>query len=309
MTGEIVCMGKIKQVAVVGGTHGNELTGVALLRHWREHPQEIARSSFTTETHLANPKANQANRRYLDQDLNRQFHIDSLSDYSLAGYEQNRAKALNGLLGPKHDPRVDFVIDMHTTTANMGMTLIFNTDDPLVVGMAFYVQQQMPHATLFFDNMPSRLEDNFLTSLGRYNGFLIEVGPVPQGLLRSDIYLQTQQAVKHCLDYLELFNLGELPSLKGVKQGYQFVEKVTLPKNDAGELTAMVHPNLQDKDYQTIEKGDPFFLTLDGETIAYDREEALCGAFINEAAYYDVNVGLSLMRKIDIALKNEPGAG
>jgi aspartoacylase len=301
-------MAKIKQVAVIGGTHGNELTGVALLRHWREHPEEIARSSFATETHLANPKANQANRRYLDQDLNRQFHFEDLSDYSLAGYEHNRAKALNSLLGPKEDPRVDFVIDMHTTTANMGMTLIFNTDDPLVVGMAFYVQQKMPHATLFFDNMPSRLEDNFLTSLGRYNGFLIEVGPVPQGLLRSDIYLETQQAVKHCLDYLEQYNQDELPQLKGLRSGYQFVDKVTLPENAAGELTAMVHPDLQDKDYELIKKGDPLFLTMTGETMVYDREEALCGAFINEAAYYDVSVGLSLMRKINIELKSEPKA-
>ncbi|TCS44014.1 aspartoacylase [Reinekea marinisedimentorum] len=302
-------MGTIKQVALVGGTHGNELTGIALLRHWREHPDEIARSSFAVETHLANPKANQANRRYLDQDLNRQFHIDDLGDFTLTGYEHNRAKALNSLLGPKEDPRVDFVIDMHTTTANMGMSLIFNTDDPLVVGMAFYVQQQMPHATLFFDNMPSRLEDNFLTSLGRYNGFLIEVGPVPQGLLRADIYLETQQAAKHCLDYLELYNKGEVPELPKVRQGYQFVEKVKLPKNEAGDLTAMVHPNLQDKDYEPISKGDPFFLTTSGETIAYDRDETLYGAFINEAAYYDVSVGLSLMRKIDIELKSEPAAG
>lgn len=302
-------MGKIKQVAVIGGTHGNELTGVALLRHWRNNPDEISRSTFATEMHLANPKANRENRRYIDQDLNRQFHIEDLANHQLCGYEQNRAKSLNSLLGPKDDPRVDFVIDMHTTTANMGMSLIFNTDDPLVVGMAFYLQTKMPHATLFFDNMPSRMEDNFLTSLGRYNGFLIEVGPVPQGLLRADVYLETQQAVNHCLDYLELYNKGELPELPETRQGYEFVEKVKLPKCEAGELTAMVHPNLQDKDYEPIAPGDPFFLTTDGKTIPYDREETLYGAFINEAAYYDAHVGLSLMKKIEVELKSEPEAG
>ncbi len=301
-------MAQIKQVAITGGTHGNELTGVALLKHWRNHPNDVARGSFHTELHLANPKANSQCRRYLDQDLNRQFELSNLNDHSLCGYEQNRAKSLNALLGPKEDPRVDFVIDLHTTTANMGTSLIFNTDDPFVVGMAFYVQTKMPHATLFFDPI-DRLEDNFLTSLGRHNGFLIEVGPVPQGLLRADVYLETKQAAEHCLDYIDAYNLGNLPDLPQSRSGYRFLEKVKLPENDMGELTAMVHPNLQDQDYQPINPGDPYFLTLSGETIPYQGDQAVYGAFINEAAYYDAHVGLSLMEKIEIKLKNAPIAG
>lgn len=292
-------MSTIKHVAITGGTHGNELTGVHLLKYWREHPDEVARQSFSTELHLANPKANHLNRRYVDQDLNRQFGLSDLNNHELCGYEQNRAKALNALLGPKEEPRVDFVIDMHTTTANMGMSLIFNTDDPMVVGMAFYVQQKMPHATLFYDPN-DRLDDNFLTSLGRYNGFLIEVGPIPQGLLRADVYLQTREAVQHCLDFLELWNQKAVPELPSEREGYRFLEKVQLPENEAGELTAMLHPDLQDQDYQEIAPGDPFFMTLSGETIPYPGTTPVYGAFINEAAYYDAHVGLSLMEKITI---------
>lgn len=295
-------MSMIKKVAITGGTHGNELTGVHLLKHWRAQPEEVARQSFCTELHLANPKANGQNRRYIDQDLNRQFNVDDLNNHELCGYEQNRAKSLNALLGPKEDPRVDFVIDLHTTTANMGMSLIFNTDDPLVVGMAFYVKQQMPHAQLFFDPV-DRLQDNFLTSLGRRNGFLIEVGPIPQGLLRADVYNETKAATLHCLDYLELFNQGKVPELPSELEGFRFLEKVKLPENDAGELTAMMHPNLQDKDYQPINPGDPFFMTLAGETIGYDGDKTVYGAFINEAAYYDAHVGLSLMEKTIIRLQ------
>lgn len=292
-------MSKIKFVALTGGTHGNELTGVHLLKHWQANPSEIARSSFNTELHLANPKANANNRRYIDQDLNRQFNINDLANHELCGYEHNRAKSLNALLGPKDDPRIDFIIDLHTTTANMGTTLIFNTDDPLVVEMAFYVQCKMPHATLFF-HPQDRLEDNFLTSIGRHNGFLIEIGPVPQGLLRADVYLETQQATKHCLDYLDLYNKGEVPKLPEQLEAYQFTEKVSLPENDTGEITAMLHPNLQDRDYQPINPGDPLFLTLSGESIPYDGEKTVYGAFINEAAYYDAHVGLSFMEKIII---------
>ena len=296
-------MSKIKQVAITGGTHGNELTGVHLLKHWRRHPEELARSSFCTEIHLANPKANLHNRRYIDQDLNRQFAVADLNNHALCGYEHNRAKSLNALLGPKENPRVDFVIDLHTTTANMGMSLIFNTEDPLQVGMAFYVQQKMPKAQLFFDPT-DRLEDNFLTSLGRYNGFLIEVGPIPQGLLRADVYLQTKEAAGHCLDFLDLYNRGEVPDLPASKEAYRFIEKVKLPENDNGEIIAMLHPSLQDKDYQPIHPGDPFFMTLCGETIPYAGDDTVYGAFINEAAYYDAHVGLSLMKKVTVHLKD-----
>jgi aspartoacylase len=295
-------MSTIKQVAITGGTHGNELTGVHLLKHWRQHPDEIARDTFTTEMHLANPKANGQNRRYIDQDLNRQFNVEDLNNHDLCGYEHNRAKSLNALLGPKEDPRVDFIIDLHTTTANMGMSLIFNSDDPLLVGMAFYVQQKMPEAQLFFDPT-DRLDDSFLTSMGRYNGFLIEVGPIPQGLLRADVYNQTKEAVMHCLDFIDAHNQEDVPELPLEQEGFRFIEKVKLPENEQGEITAMLHPNLQDQDYQPIAPGDPFFMTLSGETIPFDGTETVYGAFINEAAYYDAHVGLSLMEKISIPLK------
>ncbi|GGX50109.1 aspartoacylase [Saccharospirillum salsuginis] len=294
-------MAAIKHVAITGGTHGNELTGVHLLKYWRNNPEIVCRDSFVTELHLANPKANGCNRRYLDQDLNRQFNWDDLNNHELCGYEQNRAKSLNTLLGPKDEPRVDFVIDLHTTTANMGTTLVIKSDDPLVVGMAFYVKEKMPDVTLFYEP-EDRMRDNFLISLGRKHGLVVEVGPIPQGLLRWDIYDQTRQATELCLDFLQAFNTGDVPSLPDIQPGFQFVEKVHLPENERGELTAMVHPNLQDADYQPIHPGDPLFMTLNGDTLPYEGTETLFGAFINEAAYYDRHVGLSLMRPVDIQL-------
>ncbi len=293
----------IRHVAIAGGTHGNELTGVHLLRHWRTHPEEITRESFATELHLANPEANKEVRRYINQDLNRQFNIHDLNNPDLLGYEQQRAKSLDSLLGPKENPRVDFVIDMHTTTANMGMSLIFNANDPLVIGMAFYIKQKMPHAALFY-HPHERLEDNFLTSMGRLNGLLIEVGPIAQGLLNYQVYSATHNAVTHALDYLEQINTGQPMNLPEAMQGYQFIEKIPLPENERGEITAMVHPDLQDKDYHAIKPGDPLFITLAGETIVYQGQSTVYGAFINEAAYYDQNIGLSVMKKVNIRLED-----
>lgn len=294
-------MGSIKKVAVTGGTHGNELTGVYLIKHWLSNPNKVKRDSFSTELHLTNPKAIKEVRRYIDQDLNRKFNIEDLKNTELKSYEQQRARSLNELLGPKENPRIDFIIDMHTTTANMGMSLVFNSGDPLLAGMAFYIKQKMPKANLFF-NPSNRLEDNFLTSLGRLNGFLIEVGPVAQGLLNYQVYSETQEAVMHALDYLEIRNTGQPLNLPTQMEGYQFIKKVSLPENAQGEITVMVHPNLQDKDYQAIKPGDPLFITLEGKTIVYQGESTVYGAFINEAAYYDQKVGLSFMKRVNISL-------
>lgn len=290
-------MTELQRVAIIGGTHGNELTGVHLLDHWRASPVEVSRQGFKTELHLANPKARQAVQRYIDQDLNRQFCIDDLNDDTLCGYEQHRAKELNQLLGPKEKPQVDFILDLHTTTANMGITLVFNSDDPLVVGMAFYIKQQMPEAVLFF-HPSDRLEDNFLCSVARLNGLLIEVGPIPQGLLKYRVYEQSRLAVVHALDYLEKVIKGEPLNLPDTQQGFQFTEKVKLPENDQGEIIAMIHPERQDQDYQVINTGDPLFITFDGNTIAYTGKDSVYAAFINEAAYYDQHTGLSFMKKI-----------
>lgn len=297
-------MSKLSTVAVVGGVHGNEMTGIHLVNHLKQTPENGQRGSFNTELVIANTKAHQHNRRYIDQDLNRQFSQADLTNPDLTDYEHSRAKALNAQLGPKHDPRVDFVIDLHTTTANMGTTLIFNTNDPLVMGMALYVQSHMPHATLFY-HPQERLEDNFLTSLGRFNGFLIEVGPVPQGLLRADVYLETQTALMHCLDYIDAFNTDSLPTLPNEAVAYQFTEKVRLPEADNGDIIGMVHPSLQDADYQAIHPGDPLFMMLDGSTKPYEGKQTVYGAFINEAAYYDAHIGLSFMEKITVSLNSD----
>lgn len=292
---------RIQQVAVTGGTHGNELTGVYLVKHWLSQPEAVQRESFTTELHLSNPAAISEIRRYIDQDLNRQFNINDLNNAALQGYEQQRAKQLNKLLGPKENPRIDFIIDLHTTTANMGMSLIFNSSDPFVIGMAFYIKQLMPEANLFYS--PSdRLEDNFLRSMGRKGGLVIEVGPIAQGLLNYQIYSETHTAVMHALDYLEHRNTGKVLTLPKQMEAYKFIEKISLPENAKGEIRAMIHPNLQNKDYQAINPGDPLFITLAGDTITYEGEQTLYGAFVNEAAYYDNNIGLSLMEKITINL-------
>ena len=56
---------KIKRTLIVGGTHGNELTGIYLVKKFEREPQLIQRESFETCTLLANEKAYEIGKRYV----------------------------------------------------------------------------------------------------------------------------------------------------------------------------------------------------------------------------------------------------
>lgn len=289
-------MGDKQQVLVVGGTHGNERTGVHLVRRMRAKPSELARKHFSAKTLLANEPAISENRRYLDQDLNRCFST-SLLNNTPENREQMLAQHINREIGPKgSDSRTDWIIDLHTTTANMGVTLVVQQHDLVALDMAFFIQQQMPEAVIFYEDNSSDV-DPMLCSIAKH-GFLIEVGPVAQGLLRWDVFEKTHKALMYALDFIDALMGDELnlPSPRKAEV-YQFIEKLHLPRDDQGELVGMIHPTLQDKDYQQLSPGEPIFILDTGETIAFDYPEPIHVAFVNEAAYYDQAHGLSLMKK------------
>ena len=298
-------MKKIQKVCVVGGTHGNELTGVYLVKHWQQQPHLLARPGLEVSTLLANEQAINGNIRYIDQDLNRQFAEGSL-DVAADYYEAERAHEINALLGPKSNTKTaacDFIIDLHTTTTNMGLTLVVNQHQALQLKMAAYIQQQMPEAKIFYEDR-CRQDDNFLMSVANFSGLLIEVGAVPQGVLRHDCYQLTRDACMHALDFLQHNNQQTLPALPSHIQVFKFVEKLSF-KQQNGQLACMIHPNLQDADFNALDHGDPMFIDLDGNNIEFcapNPELTYYPVFINEAAYYDQLHALSLMVKQTVEL-------
>ena len=59
----------------------------------------------------------------------------------------------------------------------------------------------------------------------------------------------------------------------------------------------MVHKNVQDKDFEPLSKGDPIFTLFDGSEVTYEGDYTAYPHFINEAAYYDNNLAMSLGKK------------
>jgi aspartoacylase len=59
----------------------------------------------------------------------------------------------------------------------------------------------------------------------------------------------------------------------------------------------MIHPLLQFQDYQPLYPDAPMFLTFTRETICYQGESTVFPIFINEAAYHEKGIAMTLTEK------------
>ncbi len=289
----------MKNIAITGGTHGNELTGVFLVKKWLSNPKLVERSNFKTTIMHTNKEAIVQCRRYIDRDLNRAFSSTLLSQNNSTKYEDILAKEINIKLGKKGSskPNMDFIVDLHTTTANMGLSIVVSNESDITWRVIDYLSFVEPNLKIY--RWKGDEEDAFVDSIAPH-GFAIEVGAVPQGVLRADLFLKTEQLVYHILDFFEKLNNQDTKDKYNEKLTiYDHVSLVDYPRDEKNNLIAMVHIDRQDRDFQLIKKGDPLFLTLNGETINYEQDEPLYGLFINEAAYYEKGFALCLARKVE----------
>ena len=284
-------------IALVGGTHGNETSGIQLIRNWQQFGLPSRFNKLNVSLSIANEAAIAANVRFVDEDLNRQFTFERLSDNNSAK-EAELAKALNQQLGPKGDSNTDFVIDIHNTTSEMGATLIILEADEFHVQLARYVKQQMPEANILVEDEKPYLEHGYLCTTGK-KGVMIEVGGQPQSVLREDVYLLTQTMAEAILDFCAAYNKGQistdaLPACEAFRLG----DNVPFPLDANGKRTAMIHHSLQDNDFKPLIPGAPVFRTFDGKDILWENEAETYPHFINEAAYFKLDVAFATAERI-----------
>ncbi|MGH8002556.1 MAG: aspartoacylase [Brasilonema sp.] len=292
-------MNRIKRVALVGATHGNEFTGAYLIKKYEQYPHLIQRDSFETLTLFSNPKAFEVGRRYIDKDLNRCFKIQDLENPTLSSYEDIRAKDIKQILGSKDKSQVDVILDLHSTTANMGLTILLgNLLNPFNLQLAAYLSLTHPEVKVCWAPV---VESRTLKSICEL-GFVIEVGPVAQGVLNADLFQKTEKLVYTILDYLEASNQGSISQTNSTLTLYEYVKDIDYPRNGLGEIQAMIHPQLQFRDYEPLNPGDPIFITFDGKEIAYEGESIVYPIFINEAAYYEKGIAMCLTEKRQVTV-------
>ncbi|AOE50895.1 aspartoacylase [Kangiella sediminilitoris] len=283
---------KVGHVTLVGGTHGNEFTGIYLLDKYRKIQGGVGEYNFDLDLYDANLRAFEANRRYIDNDLNRSFRLADLNDEELDGYENRRAKEINQALGPKGNSRTDMIIDLHTSTAPMGVNLVLTQTDTFHLMLVDYVQQRMDNVNITLEDMK---DHHFLMTVAPRH-VLVEVGAVPQGQLRQDVFDQTDMAVRLILDFIEQYNRHELPQPSESIDIFRYFDFTFLPVDESGEIAGMVHKNIQDRDFTLLRNGELIFKMLNGDDVAYEGEDCYI-SFVNEAAYYDQKKAFAMSRK------------
>lgn len=291
-TGSYWFMNQIKRVAIVGGTHGNELTGIYLVKKFEREPNLIARSTFETIALLANPKACEIGKRYIDIDLNRCFLRQDLENPNLSSYEAQRAKEIYHIFSSKNTEYSDLIIDLHSTTAHMGLTFILDSRHPFNLRLAAHLTSFYPNLKVLASGTQNE-DSSVLRSISQL-GCTLEVGAVAQGVLDGTLFQQTEELVGTILDCIEADNQGTIPPVKNPLTIYQKIQSIDYPRNESGELQAMIHPRLQFRDYEPLNPGDPMFLTFDGESVLYEGKSTVYPVFINEAAYYEKGIAMYL---------------
>ena len=291
-------MNQIKRVVIFGGVHGNELTGIYLVKKFDRAPHLIARSTFETIALLGNPEACAIGRRYVDTDLNRCFLRQDLENLTLSSYEARRAREIYQIFSSKNSQQSNLIIDMHSTTSNMGLTVICATNHPYNLQLAAHLTSLYPGLKILTPATQDR-DSPVLRSLSKF-GFTVEVGPVAQGVLDASLFCQTEELVSAILDAAEAYNLGTISPVKNPLTIYQSIGAIDYPRNEKGEIEAAIHPQLQFRDYEPLNPGDPMFLTFDGESVLYQGKSTVYPIFINEAAYYEKGIAMCFTQQLVI---------
>ena len=259
--------------AIIGGTHGNELVGIEVMRGL-ERKVPIG-SIHQYKTFLGNPKAYELKRRYVDSDLNRSFGKNGKA----LGYEVDRSKDLQTQIVGKFD----FLLDLHTTTSDMGLTVILNCDDELSLKAACYLQKKMPEIKIIKSAV---LNDQCpYTNAMVTSGLTVEVGAVANNVIKAHLVASVYEMV--CLllrwDFCDELEFSEV-------KYYQTLDNLHFP--DEGHW--MIHPNVDDHAFKAIKPGDSLFVNIEGEQLKYTGEQVVYPFFINEAAYQESNIAMSL---------------
>jgi aspartoacylase len=261
---------------------------------------------------LSNPAAARVCRRYVDHDLNRCFLPADLEGQT-KGYEFDRAREIVKELGGSRDIEGKILIDLHTTTSQMGPTVILTSVNPFNLQLCARLQQRVPELRIITNEL-KREDSPFVNGLSPF-GFCIEVGPVAQGALNPTVVQQTRTLVVTLLDLLGDFfsNASGSPSkwsasdtaaLEDELEVFEYAETVDYPRRPDGSLAAMIHHERYGYDFIPIERGSPLFVDFEGHMIPFDervtenvRDGIFWPIFVGESAYVEKQTAMVLTRK------------
>lgn len=107
------------------------------------------------------------------------------------------------------------------------------------------------------------------------------------------------------LDYIQNNNQEIKQPIDNSFLIYKQVETIDYPRNEQGELKAMVAP--QFKDYEPLYPNSPMFLGFDGQEISYQGNSIYYPVFIAEAAYLEKQIVMCLTIQQQVTLSDNFG--
>ena len=285
------------RVLVVAATHGNEINASWLLEQWQQQPHLIQTHGCEVLPVIGNPDAYAEGCRYLDRDLNRSFRPDLLQQVgaepipsSKVDREVQRAFDLVSRYGIGGIDACGVVIDLHSTTSSMGNSLVVYGRRPADLALAALVQGRLGLPIYLHEADPE--QQGYLVESWPC-GLVIEVGPVPQMVRHHKILTQTRLALEAVLEACSdvLAGRARYPRQLVV---HRHLGSLDLPRSPSGSPDAFLHPRRQGSDWQPLRIGDPLFQKADGSCVVYEGSDGQIPLFINEAAYAEKAIALSL---------------
>ena len=114
----------IKKILIVAGTHGNEINPIWAVNQLNKEQNNVNKD-IEYKYIIGNPLAYEKGSRYVDSDLNRSFNSKNQNtEKNKNNYEINRAKFLLEQYGINGAEPCQIAVDLHTTTSNMGTSIV-----------------------------------------------------------------------------------------------------------------------------------------------------------------------------------------
>ncbi len=291
----------VQRILIVSGTHGNEINSIWATKKFNKEGNKL-KNGIEYEYIIGNPIAYEKGCRYIDADLNRSFkggknhHQDKNSSYEI-----NRANYLVDQFGINGSKPCQIAIDLHTTTANMGTSIVMYGRRFKDFCLAALLQNKFGLPIYLHEK--DKVQTGFLVEAWPC-GLVIEIGAVPQNFCAPEIidrFLIIIGSLREEIDKLKK-NLIELPKELVV---YVHQGSIDYPRNEKGDIDGFIHPERIYQDWKMIKKGDALFLDSQGIVHKYDGDQFIWPVFIGEVAYKEKGIAMSYTKKEVICSKNQ----
>ena len=289
----------LKKILIVSGTHGNEINPVWAINQFNNQFKTIDKN-IEYKFIIGNPLAYERGCRYIDNDLNRSFNsIKKNFDNSV--YEINRANFLVKKFGVNGSEPCEIVIDLHTTTSNMGTSIVMYGRRRKDFCLAALLQHKFGLPIYLHEK--DEKQTGFLVEAWPC-GIVIEIGSVAQNYYDPKIINKFLIIISSLRDEINKLKNNQIKLPKGlivhIHQG-----SIDYPREINGNINALIHPKRMNQDWKPIKMGDPLFMDVLGKTKTYTGEDTIWPVFIGEVAYKEKNIAMSYTKKEVINFPNQ----